>query len=271
MCQHYLVFFHKLSYTWLSQLVVNEVVCLSIGGAPKAWHWIMFQNQQNKYRHNRRKFTHTSYKQWTCMHARVSEPYIKCPYSCPCPPMPMGFGWAWVQYYYSYKVIDLEKNEIITTVSLALPMNWDTTAIFNIFLWWKLKEAPTFPIMSRVARSVLCIPASNSKSESNFTDARNTLTKRQWTTFYLSDPTKIWCRRIIHITQLLNTWENMNSTGGHMQCSGGHRSLLMVMVSVWVQIWRKMLGSEEYSISVLWWVWVHKTTKQQLRMPAWKY
>jgi hypothetical protein len=29
---------------------------------------------------------------------------------------------------------------------------------------------------------------------------------RQWTTFYLSDPTKTWCRRVIHITQFLNTW-----------------------------------------------------------------
>jgi hypothetical protein len=55
---------------------------------------------------------------------------------------------------------------------------------------------------------VLCIPTSNSKSESNFSDAVNMLTKkrfelkpRQWTTFYLSDPTKTWCRWVIHITQ----------------------------------------------------------------------
>ena len=80
--------------------------------------------------------------------------------------------------YETYKVTDLEKNEIIATVSLALPMNRDTTVKFSILLWWKLKGAPTFPIMSRVAHSVLCIPASNSKSESNFTDARNTLTKK---------------------------------------------------------------------------------------------
>jgi hypothetical protein len=60
---------------------------------------------------------------------------------------------------------------------------------------------------------VLCIPASNSKSKSNFLDAVNTLTNkrfglkpRQWTTFYLSDPTKTWCRRVIHIKQFLNTW-----------------------------------------------------------------
>ena len=36
-----------------------------------------------------------------------------------------------------------EENEIIATVSLALPMNWDTTAKSNILLWWKLKGAPT--------------------------------------------------------------------------------------------------------------------------------
>ena len=71
-----------------------------------------------------------------------------------------------------------EKNEIIETVSLALPMNKVTTAKFNILLCWKLKEAPTFPIMSRVARLVLRIPASNSKLKSNFSDAWNTLTNK---------------------------------------------------------------------------------------------
>ena len=74
--------------------------------------------------------------------------------------MPMGFGWAWV--------------------SSTLPVNQDTTAKFNILLWWKLKRAPTFLIMSRVARSVLCILASSSKSELNFSDAGNTLTKKRF-------------------------------------------------------------------------------------------
>jgi hypothetical protein len=78
--------------------------------------------------------------------------------------------------YETYKVTDLEKNEIIATVSLALLVNQDTTARFSILLWWKLKGAPTFPIMSRVARSVLCIPASSSKLESNFSDAGIALT-----------------------------------------------------------------------------------------------
>ena len=57
-------------------------------------------------------------------------------------------------------------------------VNWDATAKFSILLWWTLKGAPTFPIMSRVAHSVLCIPASSSKSESKYSDAGNTLTKK---------------------------------------------------------------------------------------------
>ena len=95
------------------------------------------------------------------------EPYI----GCPCPPMPMGFGWAWVRYYCSW-----------------------------------------VGMCGHVWALVLCIRASSSKSESNFLDAWNTLTKkrsglklRQWMTFYLSDPTKTWCRRVMYIPQILNT------------------------------------------------------------------
>ena len=74
--------------------------------------------------------------------------------------------------YETYKVTDLEKIEIIAVVSLALPMNRDTTAKFSIMLWWKIKGTPTFPITSRVARSVLCIIASNSKLESKLLGCR---------------------------------------------------------------------------------------------------
>ena len=31
----------------------------------------------------------------------------------------------------------------------------------------------------------------------------------------MSDPTKTWCRRVIHITQFLSTWAQFNSMGGH--------------------------------------------------------
>ena len=47
--------------------------------------------------------------------------------------------------YETYKVTYLEKNEIVATISLALPMNRDTTAKFNIFLCWKVKGAPHIP------------------------------------------------------------------------------------------------------------------------------
>jgi hypothetical protein len=83
--------------------------------------------------------------------------------------------------YETYKVTDLEKNDIIAAESLAVPVNQDTTAKFSILLWWKLKGAPTFPIMSHVARLVLCIHASSSKSESNFSDVGITLTKKRST------------------------------------------------------------------------------------------
>jgi hypothetical protein len=36
--------------------------------------------------------------------------------------------------YETYKVTDLQKNENIASMSLALPVNQDTTAIFNILL-----------------------------------------------------------------------------------------------------------------------------------------
>ena len=59
---------------------------------------------------------------------------------------------------------------------------------------------------------VLYIPASNSKSESNFSDAGNTLTKKcsrlmptTMNDLYLFDPTKTWCRRVMHMRQFLNT------------------------------------------------------------------
>ena len=61
--------------------------------------------------------------------------------------------------------------------------------------------------------SVLYIPESNSKigvkllgwmyanQEALRAEANNSVT-----TFYLSDPTKTWYMRVIHITQFLNTW-----------------------------------------------------------------
>lgn len=49
---------------------------------------------------------------------------------------------------------------------------------YDIMMWWK-KNEDDFPILSKVARSVLAIPASSAKSESNFSDAGNTITDKR--------------------------------------------------------------------------------------------
>ncbi len=50
---------------------------------------------------------------------------------------------------------------------------------FHILLWWRHKSKDLFPILARVVRSTLCIPASNAMFENNFSDASNTLTKKR--------------------------------------------------------------------------------------------
>ena len=50
----------------------------------------------------------------------------------------------------------------------------------DLLNWWKSKSMHTaLLIMACVAQSVLCIPASSSMSECNFSDAGNTITKKQ--------------------------------------------------------------------------------------------
>ena len=58
---------------------------------------------------------------------------------------------------------------------------------------------------------------------------------------------------ILVMFQFLNTWQNLNSMGGHGQAHvmlwvgmGGHRSILMGVVWVWVQI-RKKCWALHYS------------------------
>ena len=118
-----------------------------------------------------------------------------------------------------YKVADLEKNKIIAAVSLALPMNRDTTAKLNVSCGGSWKEPPHSP-SCRAWRVRFC--ASNSKLESNFSDAGNTLTKKRSglkpTAFYLSDPTKTWYRWVIHITffaYMGAIWIAWVGVGGH--------------------------------------------------------
>ncbi len=54
----------------------------------------------------------------------------------------------------------------------------DVSAEFHILSWWRRKGKDLFPILARVVRSTLCIPASNAMSENNFSNAGNTVTKK---------------------------------------------------------------------------------------------
>jgi hAT family C-terminal dimerisation region len=56
----------------------------------------------------------------------------------------------------------------------------------GLLFWWKIKQGD-FPVISRVVRSVLAVPASSAKSECNFSDAGNTMTKKR----NQLDPTKL--------------------------------------------------------------------------------
>ncbi|BBN12813.1 hypothetical protein Mp_5g23090 [Marchantia polymorpha subsp. ruderalis] len=49
---------------------------------------------------------------------------------------------------------------------------------YGVLFWWKIHQNK-FPILSRLARSVLTIPASSAKSESNFSDAGNTMSNKR--------------------------------------------------------------------------------------------
>jgi hypothetical protein len=97
---------------------------------------------------------------------------------------------------------------------------------------------------------VLCIPASNSKLESNFSDAGNTLTKKcsglKPTTvndflFVRSNQDLVYAGNT-HYTIFEYTSATWIAWLGTCHAMGGHRSLLMVMVWVWVQIRKKVLG-----------------------------
>lgn len=85
---------------------------------------------------------------------------------------------AEITMYEKYKVTDLEKKEVIEAAHATPPPSSKVSASFRILWWWNLKGALSFPIMSRVARSILCIPAASSKSECNFSNACNTLTPK---------------------------------------------------------------------------------------------
>ena len=49
---------------------------------------------------------------------------------------------------------------------------------FKLLTWWK-NNAPNFPLMAKMARSVLCIPASSAESERVFSAASNTISEKR--------------------------------------------------------------------------------------------
>jgi hypothetical protein len=62
-------------------------------------------------------------------------------------------------------------------------INQITTECMNasddgLLMWWK-SRAPSWPILARVARSVLATSASSAKSEHNFSEVGNHVTKKR--------------------------------------------------------------------------------------------
>ena len=75
---------------------------------------------------------------------------------------------------------DCVKMEVLKYERLKLSKATKRDPSFNLLTWWKEKSVTEeLPILSRAARSVLCIPASSSMSECNFSDAGNTITKKR--------------------------------------------------------------------------------------------
>jgi hypothetical protein len=55
----------------------------------------------------------------------------------------------------------------------------DTSGEFHVLSWWRRKGKDLFPMLARIVWSTLCILASSTMSENNFSDAGNTLTKKR--------------------------------------------------------------------------------------------
>ena len=146
-----------------------------------------------------------------------AKPYIGCPY--PRPPMPMGFGWEWVRYYCLWvgmgghvfdiivhgwawaKAKHIGRGHWMNSHSMLLsvrapnhlhPIRWvhPSMCLLLVLLLLLLECVLGLPrILSLFFVTFLCfcfshptlnpIPASNSKSESNFSDAGNMLTKKR--------------------------------------------------------------------------------------------
>ena len=59
-----------------------------------------------------------------------------------------------------------------------LPKSSRESGSYDVLSWWKSNET-TYPLLAKVARSLLAVPASSAKSESNFSDAGNTITDKR--------------------------------------------------------------------------------------------
>jgi hypothetical protein len=81
--------------------------------------------------------------------------------------------------YLAYKISESEMKKVLSAVAVSLPKNSNHKAEFQVLTWWKLFGTHLFPMIARVARSVLCVSASSAKSENNFSDAGNTLTQKR--------------------------------------------------------------------------------------------
>ena len=80
--------------------------------------------------------------------------------------------------YLEYKVSATEMTEVVTAIKKQLPQSKNNKAGFQVLMWWKMQGASLFPIVARVARSMLCVAAASSKSKNNFSDDSNMLTKK---------------------------------------------------------------------------------------------
>ena len=54
----------------------------------------------------------------------------------------------------------------------------DADSTTDRLMWWK-SHSETFPILSKLARKILCIPAASSKSERTFSVGGNTVTSKR--------------------------------------------------------------------------------------------
>ena len=81
--------------------------------------------------------------------------------------------------YLDYTVSETEMKKVVSAVKKKLPKSRKHTADFQVLMWWKLFGTYLIPMIARVARSTRCVSASSAKSENNYSDAGNALTKRR--------------------------------------------------------------------------------------------